>query len=141
MYRIRVVPLYLPPLRARGGDVEALSWHFIDEFNGLGGRVITKVAKRVSELFRAYPWPGNVRELRNVIEYAYAVGEGEQLTATELPPELRGEEPARQAKRGTTEELERERILDALRRSGGRKGEAAELLGVNRSTLWRKLRE
>jgi len=141
MYRIRVVPLYLPPLRERGGDVEALLWHFIDEFNGFDGRVITKVTGRVSELFRTYPWPGNVRELRNVVEYAYAVGDGELLTATELPPELRGVQPARQAQPGTAEDLERERILEALRRSGGRKGEAAELLGINRSTLWRKLRE
>src|SRR5690606_17573215 len=84
MYRIRVVPIFIPPLVERTGDVEALTWSFIDEFNqryqpqegradGHGGRRIEAIAGDVYDMLMGYPWPGNVRELRNVIEYAFAV--------------------------------------------------------------------
>ncbi len=144
MYRVRVVPLFLPPLRERTGDVEALTAHFVDEFNARGGRRVTEVAPDATEALLVHSWPGNVRELMNVIEYAFAVGEGRVLTLDELTPELRGEAPPderRQNPDATLRELERERLLDALRRTGGRKGKAAEALGMSRSTLWRKLRE
>jgi len=142
MYRIRIVPLFLPPLRERDGDVDALTRHFVAEFNRQGFRHIEDLSDEAREAMRAHAWPGNVRELRNCIEYAFAVGEGPILTLDELPPELRGEAPPTGSSRpGTVRELERERILQALRRSQGRKGEAAQLLGVSRSTLWRKLRE
>ena len=142
MYRIRVVPLFLPRLAEREGDVEALTWHFIDAFNRQGFRQISGLASNVHEAMMDYGWPGNIRELRNVIEYAFAVGDGPVLTLDELPPELRGEPPPGIREDPQTErELERRRLLEALDASGGRKGEAAEALGMSRSTLWRKLRE
>ncbi len=97
----------------------------------------------------AYPWPGNVRELRNAIEYACAIGEGPVYGIEELTPELRGEPPPR-VLAPTIEPVvpvndavnpERARLVDALRRAEGHRGEAARLLGIDRSTLWRKLRE
>ena len=88
----------------------------------------------------SYSWPGNVRELRNVVEYAFAVGVGPTLVVNDLTPELRGEPPPG-ATVPTERDLERRRLLEALQESGGRKGDAAELLGVSRSTLWRKLKE
>jgi two-component system response regulator AtoC len=142
MYRIRVVPLFLPPLAEREGDVEALTWHFIEEFNRQGFRQVETIEPDVLSALLRHRWPGNVRELRNVLEYAYAVGEGPVLRCADLTPELRGEAPPADTDRNlTVTELERERIVDALRRSQGRKAEAAELLGMSRSTLWRKLRE
>ena len=139
MYRVRVVPLFLPRLAERDGDVEALTWQFIDERNGLGLRTIRGIAEDALESMLEYSWPGNVRELSNVIEYAFAIGEGEILERTELTPELRGERPAdSRPEQGSSE---RRRIEQALSRAGGRKGKAAELLGMSRSTLWRKLRE
>lgn len=142
MYRIRVVPLFLPPLREREGDVDALLDHFVSEFNRQGFRTVTSIASDVREAIRGHAWPGNVRELRNAIEYAFVVGEGPEITLDELLPELRGEgPPAGSGRPGTVRELERDRILSALRRAEGRKARAAELLGVSRSTLWRKLRE
>ena len=142
MYRVRVVPLFVPPLRERTGDIEALAEHFIQEFNDQGVRQVETVAAPVREALLAHRWPGNVRELRNVVEYAFAVGEGPTLTLDELPPELRGEGPAPDSGgQRTLKDIERERIIDALRESRGRKGEAAERLGMSRSTLWRKLRE
>lgn len=150
MYRVRVVPLFLPPLAERTGDVEALTWHFIDQFAAQGQRRIERVERVVLDALLAYPWPGNVRELRNAVEYACAIGEGPDYVLDDLTPELRGEPPPRvlvpqpSASGDAVEDgdaSERARIVDALRRAGGRKGEAARLLGVDRSTLWRKLRE
>ncbi|MBL9107240.1 MAG: sigma-54-dependent Fis family transcriptional regulator [Myxococcales bacterium] len=144
MYRVRVVPLFLPPLAERAGDVEGLVWHFIDQFAASGSRRIERIERGVMDALLAYPWPGNVRELRNAVEYACAVGEGPDYTPDDLTPELRGEPPPRvlpplDPTPGDADE--RARLLDALRRAGGHKGEAARLLGVDRSTLWRRLRE
>lgn len=142
MYRIRVVPLFLPPLRERDGDIEALTWHFIGEFNVGGFRRVDVIDDDAMSALLRHRWPGNVRELRNVIEYAFAVGEGSRLGLDELTPELRGEGPPVSLDRDMTVlDLERERIIDALRESRGRKSQAAELLAMSRSTLWRKLRE
>ncbi len=141
MYRIRVVPLFLPRLAERTGDVIALMWEFVHEFNSLGRRTVTEVDGEALDLLRTYDWPGNVRELRNVLEYAYAIGEREVLTVDELTPEIRGEPPPISGEPQTADELERKQLMDALRQSGGRKGDAADLLGISRSTLWRRLRE
>ena len=161
MYRVRVVPLFLPPLVEREGDVETLTWYFIREFNAAAeaGRAAAREAfpedpppRQIEALspaahtrLLAYPWPGNVRELRNVIEFAFAIGEGPVLEVDELPPELRGEAPRRGARvtrpRMSPEDDERARILEALRAVGGLKSQAAEQLGISRTTLWRRMRE
>jgi transcriptional regulator with PAS, ATPase and Fis domain len=142
-YRLRVVPLFLPPLRQRTGDVEALVWHFIDRFNEQGvGRVET-VTRRAMDALRSYPWPGNVRELRNVVEHAFIVGEDAVLDLDDLTPELRGEEPPDDEVllEAPLQQLERERILAALAEHDGRRAAAAAALGMSRTTLWHKLRK
>ena len=140
MYRVRVVPIFLPRLAVREGDIEALTWHFIDTFNAQGLREVSRIEPRVMDALSSYTWPGNIRELRNVIEYAFAVGEGALLSLDELVPELRGEPPP--GVDPTNEhELERRRLLGALDEASGHKGKAADLLGISRSTLWRKLKE
>jgi len=142
MYRIRVVPIYLPALRDRPHDVEALTWHFIAQLNARGARRVERLALDARDAMLAHPWPGNVRELHNVLEYAYAVGDGPVLTLDELTPELRGEGPPDELTGElTAEDEERQAIIDALRSTDGRKAEAAVLLGMSRSTLWRKMRE
>ncbi|MCA9546795.1 MAG: sigma 54-interacting transcriptional regulator, partial [Myxococcales bacterium] len=143
MYRIRVVPLFLPPLRSRPGDVEALIWHFIDELNEAYGRRVDGISDQALKAMLAHDWPGNVRELHNVLEYAFAVGQGGTIHVCDLTPELRGEGPVQglDARPMTALDLERKRILDALSQANGRKGQAAEMLGLSRSTLWRKMRE
>jgi two-component system response regulator AtoC len=139
MYRIRVVPLFIPPLRDRTGDVEALTWHFVERHGG--PRRIERLGPGVREALLGHGWPGNVRELRNVVEYASAVGQGPELRFEELPPELRGEPPPDGAGHQDLASMERQRILAALGETGGRKAKAAAKLGMSRSTLWRKLRE
>jgi len=146
MYRVRVVPVFLPPLAERTGDVEALTWHFVDLLAAEGPRRISRIERRVIDALVAYTWPGNVRELRNAVEYAQAIGEGPDWRFAELLPELRGEPPPRTlpatlSAAPPVDAAERARIAEALRRSGGRKGAAARLLGIDRSTLWRRLRE
>jgi len=137
-YRLRVVPLLLPPLRRREGDVEALFWHFVNQLNQQGMRRIEGVTGTAMDAILAYTWPGNVRELRSAVEYAFVVGEGPVLDVADLTPELRGEPPPG-ISGGSLADIERARILAALARHHGRKAAAAAELGISRTTLWRKL--
>jgi len=143
-YRIRVVPLFIPPLRQRSGDVERLVWHFMRHFNERGTGRVEGITGRALDLLRAYPWPGNVRELRNVIEYAFVVGEDPILDVDDLTPELRGEDPPDDAGpvlAAPVATAERDRIRRALDEHGGRRTAAARALGVSRSTLWNKMQK
>ena len=137
-YRMRVVPLFLPPLRQRQGDIEALFWHFVERMNHGGLRRIDAVTRVAMDAIRSYSWPGNVRELRSAVEFAFVVGEGPILDVEDLTPELRGQPPP-----GTPNlslaDAERERLLKVLAKHRGRKGAAAAELGISRSTLWRRL--
>src|SRR5213594_4506560 len=137
-YRLRVVPLFLPPLRQREGDVEALFWHFVDEMNQGGLRRVTGVTRAAMDAIRSYTWPGNVRELRSAVEYAFVVGEGPTLDVQDLTPELRGQAPPGIPSLSLAD-TERERMLRVLAKHKGRKAAAAAELGISRSTLWRRL--
>ena len=138
LYRLRVVPIFLPPLRDRRGDVELLMWHFIDQANERGPRRIRRVAPEAMRALLDHPWPGNVRELLNVVQYAFAVGRGPELGCQDLPPEFREASHvlAETPPSGVPDEAER--IRAALRQSHGHVGRAAELLGMSRPTFWRK---
>lgn len=142
-YRLRVVPLFLPPLRQRSGDVEGLVWHFVDHFTAQGTGHVEGIARRAMDALREYPWPGNVRELRNVIEHAFIVGEDDILDLEDLPPELRGEDPPEDQPVVDTSwrRRERDRIVEALAKHKGRRGLAAAELGISRTTLWSKLQK
>jgi len=137
-YRMRVVPISLPPLRDRTGDVEALFWHFVEAMHRQGLRRIDGVTPAAMAAIESYSWPGNVRELQSAVEYAFVVGEGPIFDVADLTPEVRGDTPAGGAL-PSLGEAERQRIVAALSRHNGRKGEAAKELGMSRSTLWRKL--
>jgi two-component system response regulator AtoC len=138
MYRVRVIPLFLPALRERRGDILMLARSFLDELNQRGARTLQGWDSKVEEALLSYSWPGNIRELRNMIEYVHAMAEGPIVCLQDLTPELRGELPPQTE---TLESLERKRILAALEASGGSRYEAAKILNLSRSTLWRKLRE
>jgi len=143
MYRLRVVPIFLPPLRERRQDVSFLLWRNIDHHNSHGLRRVESIAPEAMRRLLDHSWPGNVRELQNVIEYAFAVGRGSELTLEDLPPEFRetAVQPAsaeglsvKRARRGDEAEL----IREALQVSGGYLEEAARLAGMSRATFWRK---
>jgi len=149
MYRVRVIPLFLPSLRERPDDVELLAWRFVEERNAVSERRVERISPGAVRALEAYDWPGNVRELVNAVEYAFVMGEGPVLTEAELPPEVRGEEA------GAPEPLagapstavranlppEARRILTAIERAGGHHGRAAASLGISRTTLWRRLKK
>lgn len=142
MYRIRVIPLYLPRLAERRDDVALLAWHFIDRLNQSSPRAIEGIERAAMDALLSYTWPGNIRELQNVIEYAMVVGEGPVLQLEDLTPELRGEPPPGSTGPGHTgDDAERRSILEALAATGGNRAEAARLLGISRTTLWRRLNE
>ena len=144
MYRLRVVPLFIPPLRERAHDVELLTDHFMAQMQIDSERKLERVAPRARAALASYDWPGNVRELQNALSYAFVMGEGPVLVESDLPPEIRGEEarpinePPRHGQ-GTLD-AESRQLLRALERANGNKARAAKSLGISRVTLWRRLK-
>jgi two-component system response regulator HydG len=145
-YRINVIPVAVPPLRARGGDVLLLAQRFVEKFAARGGRAVSGVSPEAAEALLAYDWPGNVRELENAMERAVALARGGQVALQDLPERV-GERGARHvivtvdepSDIVPLEEMERRYILRVLDAVGGNKKLAAQALGVDRSTLYRKL--
>jgi two-component system, NtrC family, response regulator AtoC len=145
-YRINVVHIPVPPLRARGNDVLLLAQHFVSHFSEQLGKHIVGISSQVGEKLLAYRWPGNVRELQNCIERAVALTRYEELTVQDLPEKVRdyrdaplfipGEDPVELL---PMDEVERRHILRVLKAVGGNKTTAAEVLGFDRRTLYRKL--
>jgi DNA-binding NtrC family response regulator len=148
MYRLRVVPIFLPPLVARRGDLELITDKLIEHLNEGDPRQVTQVSRAAREAIAGYPWPGNVRELRNALEYAYVVGDGPVLMDVELPPEISGsafdaEAPAiniREPQVRPDEPAEARRIRLALEHADGNRERAAQILGMSRVTLWRRMK-
>ncbi|AKF79094.1 ATPase AAA [Myxococcus fulvus 124B02] len=142
MYRLRVVPIFLPTLRERRGDILPLALRFLDELHQRGTRRVERIAPGARKLLESHGWPGNVRELRNVMEYAYVIGEGPVLREVDLPPEFSEAKARSSTATGTTPgaTLDEDQVRAALTRAGGNRSEAARLLGVSRVTLWRRLR-
>ncbi len=149
MYRLRVIPVFLPPLRLRPGDPSLLLEHFVIEMNGKSRRQVQRIAPDVFDAFEHYDWPGNIRELRNVLAYAYVIGEGPVLEVGDLPLEVLGQDPAQLAEPGPPGlhgahnpplSDEERRIRDALIAADGRRSDAALALGMSRVTLWRKIK-
>lgn len=149
-YRINVVPVTLPPLRERGGDVALLTERFLRRFCSLHERQVT-LSEQARQALLAYYYPGNVRELRNAMEHAVILCSGDTILLGHLPKRIRASAEAGPAQRpeelqpvhlaASVAQFERERILEALEQTGGRKIQAADLLGITRKQLWLKLKE
>ncbi|MCK9396435.1 MAG: sigma 54-interacting transcriptional regulator [Methylobacter sp.] len=142
MYRLRVVPIFIPPLRERREDISLLIWHFIGQHNAANFRKIEKIDPQAMRTLLDYAWPGNVRELHNVVEYAFAVGRGTTLRCSELPPEFREprtvEQPQPVQNTPLSAAEESAAISQALEQSNGMVTRAARSLGMSRATFWRK---
>jgi two-component system response regulator HydG len=144
-YRLAVVPLSLPPLRERAGDVRRLAAHFLEKHGARLGRRLAGFDEGALALLDRHPWPGNVRELENVVQQAMVFAEGPVVTAADLPAALRAAPATLPVPRGDRplpeilEELERQLVADAFERARGVKAEAARLLGIKPSTLYDKL--
>ena len=139
MFRLRVVPVFLPPLRERRGDIALLLDHYIAKLNTRGARQVRSIKPDAMRALLDHGWPGNVREVINVVEYAFAVGRGPDISLSQLPPEFReptkGHNGLPPAYAGVSEA---EAVRRALEESDGRVNDAAEKLGMSRATFWRK---
>jgi two-component system response regulator AtoC len=147
-YRLNVLTLELPPLRARGNDILILAQALVDEFAERFKKGVKSIAEPAAGRLLAYPWPGNVRELRNVIERAVALARHDRLTAEDLPDRLRQPGAARSLPAGWVEddallplgEMEQLYLRHVLDSVGGNRSLAAKVLGIDRKTLYRKLK-
>ncbi len=142
-YRLQVFRLSLPPLRERIEDVPLLAQHFVDRLNRLKGKDIAGLSREALASFMRHNWPGNIRELENAVEHAFILCQGGLIRLGHLPPALRdlGENGEALATGLTLAEIEARVIREALVRNGGRKVAAANELGIDKTTLWRKMKK
>jgi len=143
-YRLFTVPIHLPPLREKRQDIPILVKYFLEQLNRKFNKRIRGVDPKVMKLFCRHPWPGNVREMQHVLEYCFVFAKGHFITERHLPrleSAWAGWELADvDSSRSPLQALERETIIKALERVAGSKNEAARLLQISRSKLWRKMR-
>jgi len=139
-YRLDRLRLVLPPLRSRGDDVERLARHFLDHFRRQCKRALTGFSAQAMDALRSYRWPGNVRELRNVVERMVILGDGPILGMELIPEDVRAAANKGQTGIMSLGEVEQQHILHVLRETEGNKKRAAEMLGIDRSTLYAKLK-
>jgi two-component system, NtrC family, response regulator AtoC len=145
-FRVAVIHIEVPALRARGNDVLLLAQHFLELFSARSGTRLKGISGSAAACLREYPWPGNVRELQNCIERGVALAQGDEITIEDLPDRIRhhrGVPPpvpfGPDARLLTLEEVERAHILQVLDAVGGNKSQAARILGLDRKTLYRRL--
>jgi DNA-binding NtrC family response regulator len=145
-FRVNVIRIEVPPLRARGNDVLLLAQHFLESAATRSGKAVVGFSAHAAERLMAYPWPGNVRELHNAVEHAVALTPYDRIVPEDLPQRIReyrqsqfvipGENPAELL---PMHEVERQYILKVLEAVGGNKTLAARVLGFDRRTMYRKL--
>jgi len=150
-YRLNVVSIFLPPLRERREDILLLANHFVSKFSKKMTKEITGLSEEAKNLLLRYSFPGNIRELENMIERAIALIKGKGIQAEDLPEEVCGGvtpvhticERIRASKplSDAIKIFEKEYIQNVLERTKGKKGQAAEILGISRKTLWEKIKE
>jgi DNA-binding NtrC family response regulator len=144
-YRLNVIPVQLPPLRKRRDDIPLLVSHFLAKFNDAREPEKQKgITKEAMEILAGYDWPGNVRELENVIERATILEDAHEITPDALPEKIRYREQSSQRlitdrAQVTLEELEREYLIKVLNDTNWQKKKASAILGINASTLYRKI--
>jgi DNA-binding NtrC family response regulator len=145
-YRLNVIPLELPPLRARVSDIPMLTEHFLRKYNEENARSLKGFTDKALRLLLNYHWPGNIRELENYIERAVVLCQGDRISENDLPSylvlgPLAQESPAAFEADMSIAELEKVAIINTLERHGGNRTKAAEVLGITSRTLRNKLHE
>ena len=147
-FRVNVIQLEIPPLRSRGADILLLAQYFLEQFGARPGSSALEISNAVAEKLLGYNWPGNVRELRNAIEHASVLARQEQIIVDDLPKNIRAYRSSQiitasnnPAELASMEEVERRYILHVLKAVAGNRTLAARVLGLDRKTLYRKLRQ
>jgi len=146
-YRLNVMRIELPPLCERRADIPLLIRHILRRLSAARASRVTGISKAAFEVLLNHAYPGNVRELENILEHALIVCQGEEIRRQHLPDyvqtadrRLSSSPAALAAPKAGAEDEERARIYEALQRSGGRRAQAARLLGIDRTTLWRRIK-
>ncbi len=152
-WRVNVITIEMPALRDRAADIPVLAAHFLAATVARGGRSVEGFSPAAIELLTRYRWPGNVRELEHAVEYAVFLGHGEWIAATDLPPAVQngvghdvaggpldGADDAVGTLKRSMADPERRLIIEALERHSWRRDAAARALGINRTTLYKKLK-
>jgi DNA-binding NtrC family response regulator len=144
-YRLNVVSLHIPPLSERKSDIPLLCYHFIKKYSGIMNKKIEGISEEVMDILTGYSFPGNVRELENIIERGVALCKEEILKPTHLPDDLRiiNIRTFRTGERRipSLEDQEKSYIMWVLNETGWNRSEAARILGIDRVSLWRKLKK
>jgi len=142
-YRVNVVQINLPPLRDRKEDIVPIAEGFIERMNRITRKDLLGLSPRAVEMLMNHDWPGNIRELENVIEHAFILCPEGLILGEHLPASLRHHVvPSRMVFTGRTlAQIEEQAIRDAIKRHGGNRAAAARELGVNKTTIWRKLKK
>ena len=150
-YRLNVVPIHLPPLKERREDILLLADHFMNKFSPKMGKEISGLSEDAKTLLLKYSFPGNIRELENMLERAIALLKGKVIQPEDFPEEICGQgssirdvcDKVRASKplSSAARLFEKEYIQSVLEKTKGKKGQAAEILGISRKTLWEKIKE
>ena len=146
-YRLNVIPLRLPPLRERKGDIALLIDQFLSKHSAKVQKPISGYDKEVLDLFNSYDWPGNVRELENAVEYAVNMGTGNTISLACIPPRIKPKPinwDSMEYLKKKVVEYEKNLIKQCLQQFGDTlrgKQQAAKALGISQATLYRKLKE
>lgn len=144
-FRLNVVSIEIPPLRERRGDIPLLAYHFLKGASRKMHKKVERISPEATDLLTAYAYPGNVRELKNIIERAVALCQMGVVNARDLPADLLDLELSSYGRRAlperTLEEVERDYIRRVLDHTGGSRTKTAEILGIDRTSLWRKLKK
>ena len=139
-YRLNVISILIPPLRERKEDVIPLVEHFIKKSNQKCGKEIRGITQRAKEILLSYDWPGNVRELENAIEHGFVRALTEIIQPANLPRDIREQQPLYYQE--DRQDYEKKiQLLQVLERHNWHLGHAADELGINRSTLWRRMKK
>jgi len=143
-FRINVIPIHLPPLRNRPDDIPLLVNAFIQHLQVKTGKNINGVTREVMALFMSYDWPGNVRELRSALEYAFVIAEQGLILPEQLPLQILEKEKKRETDafpQHRDDSSQKKALIEALRQSKGNQSQAARILGVNRVTVWNRMKK
>lgn len=146
-YRLHVVPIHIPPLRERKDDLITLTDYFLKKFTAKYRKQITSITPEVIASFIQYDWPGNIRELENVLERIILMSENDTLSLDQVPAEIRVTEPMNETSTlkekvdSLSHTTEKQLIIDALNKTNQNRTKAAELLGISRRTLQKKIKE
>jgi two-component system response regulator HydG len=143
-YRINVIPIMVPPLRERMGDIPLLAEYFLRTIRMKTGKDIQGISSEAMKILSDHPWSGNVRELKSAFEYAFVVCHGPMIQPSHLPPNILGKQEGRKTTDsvpGSKDEMKKKELIEALVTAEGNQSQAARLLGISRVTVWNRIKK